>query len=113
MNSGDTDYTDGKSFVLTDDIDLADTEFLMIESFSGILDGQGHKILNLTINDITTDSVSDYRIAFIKNNAGTVKNIIFEDAKIISEADSGSDSYSGAAVVVGENKKERSFRDVR
>lgn len=51
----------GKCFVLTDDITLTE-DFPMIEFFSGVLDGDGHAIKNLVINDTNTASVKQYRL---------------------------------------------------
>jgi hypothetical protein len=44
-------YTEGRSFVLTQDIDLAGCSFTTIPSFSGVFDGNGHTISGLGYDD--------------------------------------------------------------
>ncbi len=90
----------GKCFVLTDDITLTE-DFPMIESFSGVLDGDGHAIKNLVIHDTNTASVKQYRLGFVRSLSGTIQNLVFDRPKVTSQANSGSDGYSGAAVIVG------------
>ncbi len=93
----------GKVLALTADIDLTGVNFTPIDSFSGILDGRNHTIKNLTINDATTGTQNaEYRLAFIRTNSGTVKNLVFDSPTVTTQALS-TGGYSGAAVVVGEN----------
>ncbi len=44
-------YTEGRSFVLTKDINLAGCSFTTIPSFSGVFDGNGHTISGLGYDD--------------------------------------------------------------
>lgn len=93
----------GKVLALTADIDLSGMSFTPIGSFSGVLDGRYHTIKNLTITDPNTGTQSsEYRVAFIRTNSGTVKDLVFESPTVATQALS-TGGYSGAAVVVGEN----------
>lgn len=65
------------NFALTADIVL-NGDFIPIPSFSGILDGQGHTISNLSI----TATSSMPSVAFVISNSGTIKNIGFVNASI-------------------------------
>ncbi len=69
-------------FKLTADIDLAGVDFKPIgdnnSPFSGVLDGNGHKIKNLSIT-----ATSGREIGFFSmTNGGEIKNVAFENAKI-------------------------------
>lgn len=57
-------------YVLTDDINLGNQPFPIINTFSGVLDGDGHKIINLYITSGTSDCA-----AMIATCTGTVKNL--------------------------------------
>ena len=57
-------------YVLTDDINLGNQPFPIINTFSGVLDGDGHKIINLYITSGTSDCT-----AMIAACTGTVKNL--------------------------------------
>ena len=65
-----TQHCENKFYVLTNDIDLEGREFPIISEFAGVLDGNGHKIINLNI----TSSTSEYA-AMIATCRGTVKNL--------------------------------------
>ncbi len=93
----------GKSLKLTADIDLAGVNFTPIEKLDGTIDGDGHTISNLTIDDTATaDMGTEYRVAFILTNNGTVKNLNFASPRISTTALS-TGGNSGAAVIVGDN----------
>lgn len=93
----------GKALKLTADIDLSGEGFTPIDRFDGILDGDGHTLSNLTIDDSSTaDKGAEYRIAFIRTNNGTVKNLNFASPRISTSALS-TGGNSGAAVIVGDN----------
>ena len=93
----------GKALKLTADIDLSGVELEPVESFSGILDGGGHTLYNMTLNDSSTvDKGAEYRLAFIRTNLGTVKNLNFASPRVTTTALS-TGGFSGAAVIVGEN----------
>lgn len=47
-------YSEGKTFVLENDIDLEGYDFETIGSFSGTLDGRGHTIKNLSLKPINS-----------------------------------------------------------
>ena len=57
-------------YVLIDDIDLGNQPFPSIRSFSGVLDGNNHKIVNLNLS-----SGSSSLTALIGTCTGTVKNL--------------------------------------
>ena len=65
------------NFVLTTDLVLSG-DFTPIANFSGILDGQGHMISNLSI----TATSSQPSVAFIISNGGTIKNLGFIDVTV-------------------------------
>lgn len=104
LNENNEDWV-GKNYALAADIQMKTDSFPMINSFNGVLDGKGHTIQGLTIDDPakTLDGKTEYRVAFIRTNTGTITDLNFENASITSQVDSGVNSYSGAAVVVGEN----------
>ena len=104
LNANDEAWV-GKSYELSADIQMGTESFTMINSFSGVFDGKGHTIYGLTIkeDEETLNGKTEHRTAFIKTNTGTIQNLRFEQAEIVSDVNSGSNSYSGAAVVAGEN----------
>jgi hypothetical protein len=63
-----------QDIVLTDDIDLSETDWTRVSYFSGTLDGNGHAIKGL----------SGSRGLFASIENGTVKNLVIEDAEIQS-----------------------------
>ena len=65
-----TQHCENKYYVLTNDIDLEGREFPIINEFAGVLNGDGHKIVNLNI----TSSTSEYA-AMIATCRGKVKNL--------------------------------------
>ncbi len=79
------------NYILRNDIDLGATEWAPIETFSGIIDGDGHKINNLKLIG------SENRLGFIKTNDGTVQNIIFDNAVLDYDRDTsnGNKAYAG------------------
>lgn len=94
----------GKHFVLTDDITLnADESFPMINNFTGVLDGAGHSILGMRISDTNTGKKTGYLVGFIRVNSGTIKDLAFESPVVETSVDCSGDSFSGAAVIAGEN----------
>ena len=60
-------------YKLTADIDLGNKSFPMMLQFDGVLDGDGHRILNLNIE--STDTSSTSIAAMIQTCKGTVKNL--------------------------------------
>lgn len=104
LNADDPDWV-GKNYALNSDIQMKSDSFPMIDSFNGILDGNGHTIYGLTIDEpeAVLDGRTEHRVAFIRTNTGTVQNLNFENASVKTLVNSGANSYCGAAVVVGEN----------
>lgn len=70
-------YRADGNFVLTADLVLSG-DFTPIANFSGVLDGQGHTISNLSI----TATASLPSVAFVVSNGGTIKNLGFIDVTV-------------------------------
>ena len=70
-------YRADGNFVLTADLVLSG-DFTPIFNFSGVLDGQGHTISNLSI----TATASLPSVAFVVSNGGTIKNLGFIDVTV-------------------------------
>ena len=70
-----------KHYVLTADLDFQDKELISISTFSGVLDGGNHKLLNITYTN-----VSNYYLGLICNleTGGIIKNLGIENYKINS-----------------------------
>ena len=101
LNRNDGRVT-GKYFVLTDDIVLTEN-FPMIDRFSGVLDGAGHSISGLRIIDTDTGTRRDYLVGFVRVNSGTIKDLAFESPVVETSVVCNTDSFSGVAVIAGEN----------
>lgn len=72
----------GGRYKLLRDIDMEDFEFETIEDeFTGILDGQGHRIKNLTIDNGVANSSTETGGIF-KDISGDIKNIKIDNANI-------------------------------
>jgi uncharacterized repeat protein (TIGR02059 family) len=86
-NAVDSDYSSGKYFILTEDIDLSGYSWKPIASFSGSLDGQCHVIRNLQINANT-----DYQGLIAKAGANVMlKNLTLDNCGITTTG-----SFAGA-----------------
>ncbi len=71
------------SYILDNDIDLSGADWVPLGSFSGTLDGDGHKILNLTINLTENGEVGFFtKIDYGGDNSMTVKNLGFVNANV-------------------------------
>ncbi|GGD88792.1 DUF6528 family protein [Paenibacillus nasutitermitis] len=79
MNDSDATYRSSKAYALTSDIALTQ-KFPMIDSFSGVLDGRGHKITGLTI--VAGDTGGN--VGFIRTSTGSalIKDLIIEGASV-------------------------------
>ena len=80
----------GGSYILMNDIDLSGKNWTPIPEFWGTLDGNGHSIDNMTINNQNQGS-DYYDIAFINDikNKGvpvTIKNIKFKNVNVYSKS---------------------------
>ena len=64
--NSDANYSAGKYFVLTNEIDLAAHYWVPVPQFKGTFDGRSHKIFNLTIDN----SGADYQGLFGQVNTG-------------------------------------------
>lgn len=103
LNKGDERLA-GKNFILKNDIEMT-KDFPMIDTFDGELDGAGHTIKNLKINDTgNSGTKTNYQVGFVRVNYGTIKDIVFDSPYVYSDANAKENGYSGAAVVAGENQ---------
>ena len=73
------DKSDSKYYILINDIDLAGMEWAPMVRFSGVLDGQGHSIKNMTITELSdlcldTTNGSYYVGLFQKNDTRWVQS---------------------------------------
>ena len=80
----------GGSYILMNDIDLSGKNWTPIPEFWGTLDGNGHSIDNMTINNQNKGS-DYYDIAFIKNikqksTRAEIKNIKFKNINVYSKS---------------------------
>ncbi len=91
LNSDET-LSVGRTFVLTNDIDLNElgnldgngSNWNPIKNFYGIFDGNDNKIENLKLNSSTASQQG-----FFKSSSGTLKNINLENANIVGNSDVG------------------------
>lgn len=96
---------DGYTVNIVNDIDLSGENWTSIISLGGtvIIDGQGHTISNMTINEQGNGSDGNTYLGFIGNlnynTKLTVQNITFENAHV-QDLD-GDSEYSWCGVVVG------------
>ncbi|MBO7746357.1 S-layer homology domain-containing protein [Paenibacillus sp. MWE-103] len=95
MNDNDIIYRNSKSYVLTDDIALSQT-FPMIDTFSGVFDGRGHKLTGLKI--VAGDTGGN--VGFIRTSSGNalIKDLIIEDASVTRVLTSAVRSQDGILV---------------
>ena len=87
------DPTQNLNCTLAADIDLTDTEWTPIPSFSGTFDGNGKTITGLTINQPSTDNVGLFASI---DDKGTVKNLKLDKVKVTANSNVGA--------VAGQNK---------
>ena len=67
----------------------------MINNFSGVLDGAGHRVFpELKIIDTDNSTKKDYLIGFIRINRGTVKDLAFESPVVETSVVCNTDSFS-------------------
>ncbi len=64
-------------FVLTEDLDWSGQKFVGLDTFSGILDGQGHSITGLTLG-LVGDGAGGYHTALMGTLDGTLKNLLVD-----------------------------------
>ncbi len=68
-----------KGYYLTQNISLDGEAWTPIDYFTGVLDGCGYKIYDFSLN-YTSGSASSY--AFIKENAGVIRNLTLDDYNV-------------------------------
>lgn len=79
------------NYHLTADIDLKGGDWAPIENFTGILDGNGYKIHNFSLRQ------NGCNLAFVINNQGTIKNVVFSNVDVSSTLDGNMDVAIGVA----------------
>ncbi|MGC8845691.1 MAG: hypothetical protein ACP5QY_07555, partial [Candidatus Hydrogenedens sp.] len=93
----DPNYPADNIYILNNDIDASATRgwnggrgFIPIEEFSGVLDGDGHKISGLYISDISGEPTGLFRTIKKPNgDFGRVSNLIIENVEIYGYAPVG------------------------
>lgn len=116
VNDGTSTF-EGKTVVLTSDIDLGNKNWTPIgeqivnsvvgqvnsvtKIFKGTFEGLGHKITNLTVNDTNANNRS---AAFFTVFDGNIKNVGFENVSITNKS-YGDVGASAIAYVMGANSK--------
>ena len=87
--------------VLTSDIDMKNQSFspMCTGGFTGIFDGNGYTISNLTIH-VDVSKVDDYNIAFIAVLGGVLKNLTFVNPDIDVSESNNSKTVNGISVAV-------------
>jgi len=86
----------GKTVKFMSNIDMGSKAFGGIKNFGGIMDGNGKRIKNLTINGAATGFIVGF--IFTLETAGTVKNLTIESGSIKGQIGNG---YVGG--IVGHN----------
>ena len=86
------------NYHLTADIDLKGGDWAPVENFSGIFDGNGYKIHNFNLRQSGVD------LAFIINNQGTIKNVVFSNVDVSSTLDGNMDVAIGVACAYNTGK---------
>lgn len=76
-------------YILANDINLKGESWTPIDSFSGTLDGAGHKIFNFVISE------SAQYVGFIRKNSGTIKDLTFDDFIFTTNRNNGGNNYIG------------------
>ena len=88
VNNGTEDYN-GKVVILTENIDLAGVDWTPIGTtvnhFSGVFDGQGHKISNLNVNKPDSEGVG----LFGWVSDGSVRNLYVDNATVTGKSSVG------------------------
>ena len=89
------------NYLLINDIDLSNSTWNPLSSFSGILDGNGKMISNLRIS-ISMEGVmasqDDVRGGFICTNSGTIKNLTFSSISVYYNGVEPRNVYVGGIV---------------
>ena len=78
-------FRPNKNYKLTKDIDFSECtyNFKPIQSFSGVLDGNGKKILNFNLNSDLSEQQYVELALFNSVTSGTIKNITFIEPQIL------------------------------
>ena len=83
----------GKTFQLMQDVDMQGAIWQTTESFTGILEGDGHVICNLNIvgeMDLSAKNTTDYGMGFFGKigQNGAVRNLKLENVNVVLQEDS-------------------------
>ena len=76
-------------YVLANDIDCRGELWTAVDTFSGVLDGAGHKIYNFNISDTSAT------VGFVRQNTGIIQNVSFGElfVNIVRAESSGDKAY--------------------
>ena len=99
FNETDLDYirlNTGLQYVLMDNITITKTQWIPISDFTGILDGNGFQIFDLTISIPADIYAQEKSFGLFANNSGVLRNITLTNVTI-----NGSIAHGGAWVNVG------------
>ncbi len=87
------------NFVLTSDISFKGGDIPVVSNFTGVLDGNGHKITRFAVSN--TNCAATYGLFIV--NSGTIKNLIIEDGTFVAKNADGS-STASIGLLCGNNK---------
>ena len=84
----EAEWESDNKYILMDDIDLRAQNWNMPE-FAGVLDGNGHKIMNLSISSLPDEPQdgNSYCVGLFSSFSGIVKNLALVDTNILISAD--------------------------
>ena len=92
-----------KKYTLLDDIDMSEVDWQQIDVINSTIDGNGHKIINLNLKNVSNDSLSMF--GTVDNS--TIKNIVFEnpifsanasEAAVVANLVNSSDNTSSSSI---------------
>lgn len=97
LNAGNARYSEATHFALTADLDFADrAAFAGIDTFTAVLEGQGHTISNI----IYAPSASSPRLGMIRElSGGSIHDLVLDGVTAHSDSTSESDYVAGLAVI--------------
>ena len=68
-------FQSDKFYILEQNINMADKNWVSISVFSGVLDGNGHSISNISYSFTMDDDISEFYTGLVSLNTGTIKNL--------------------------------------
>lgn len=93
-------------YIIAADVDLTGVAFTMSESFSGVINGNGHKLMNLTVavssKKVDTDKEKFVGLTALMDGA-TINDLTFESASLSIQVKSGIKVTGGLIAVLAKN----------